>query len=77
MKAKMVGLQDLQFKNDRGENIVGKNVYILWEDENVVGLKAGKLFLKEGIEVPKDIKINDMVQLSFTMTGKVEAIYKA
>ncbi|WP_069999861.1 hypothetical protein [Cellulosilyticum sp. I15G10I2] len=77
MKAKFVGIQDLNFQNDKGETITGKNLFIVYEDENVTGLKAGKLFLKEGTTLPKDVKLNDTLELSFNMKGKVEAIFKA
>ena len=77
MKAKFVGIQELNFQTNRGENIVGNNLFILHEDENVTGLKASKIFVKEGINLPKDIKLNDTLDISFNMKGKVEAIYKA
>ena len=77
MKAKIVGIQELNFQTDRGENIVGNNLFILHEDENVTGLKASKVFVKDGVNLPKDVKLNDMIDISFNMKGKVEAIYKA
>ena len=77
MKAKIVGIQELNFQTDRGENIVGNNLFIIHEDENVTGLKASKVFVKEGVNLPKDVKLNDMIDISFNMKGKVEAIYKA
>lgn len=77
MKVKFVGIQELNFQTDRGENIIGNNLFILHEDENVTGLKASKVFVKEGINLPKDVKLNDTLDISFNMKGKVEAIYKA
>lgn len=77
MKAKLVGIQVLDFSIDGGERITGTNIFINHEDENVAGLKASKLFLKEGVNLPKDVKINDMLDISFNMKGKVEMIYKA
>ena len=77
MKAKFVGIQELNFEADRGEKIVGNNLFILHEDENVTGLKASKILVKEGVNIPKDVKLNDMLDISFNMKGKVEAIYKA
>jgi sRNA-binding regulator protein Hfq len=50
---------------------------VLYKDEHVNGLKADKLFLKEGIELPKEVKLNDMLDISFNMRGRVEMIYKA
>ena len=76
MKARYVGLQEINFENEKGVSISGKNAYFLWEDENVVGLKAGKFFIKDNVELPNDIKFNDFVDLTFTMKGKIERISK-
>ncbi len=77
MKVKFVGIQELNFQTDRGDSIVGHNLFILYEEKNITGLKASKVFVKEGINLPKDVKLNDMLDISFNMKGKVEAIYKA
>lgn len=77
MRVQIVGTQALDFKTDNGERITGNNLFVLYEDENVTGLKASKVFVKEGVNLPKDVKLNDMVDISFNMKGKVEAIYKA
>ena len=63
MQMKLVGIAPVNFTNNVGEKIVGQNVFVLYKDENVNGLKADKLFLKEGIEIPKDVKINDMLDI--------------
>lgn len=76
MQMKLVGIAPVNFTNNVGEKIVGQNAFVLYKDENVNGLKADKLFLKEGIEMPKDVKINDMLDISFTNRGRVEMIYK-
>lgn len=76
MKARFVGIQELNFQTDRGENVVGNNLFILHEDENVTGLKASKIFVKETVNLPKDLKMNDILDISFNMRGKVEAIHK-
>lgn len=76
MKARFVGIQELNFQTDRGENVVGNNLFILHEDENVTGLKASKIFVKETVNLPKDLKMNDILDISFNMRGRVEAIRK-
>lgn len=77
MEAKLVGIQRVRFTNNNGELINGNNIYILFKDENVDGFKTEKLFLKEGIELPKDTKLNDTLEISFNMKGKAEMIFKA
>ena len=76
MQVKLVGVQPVNFTNPSGEMIKGTNVFCAFRDENVEGLRTEKFFLKEGIKMP-DCKINDTVELSFNMKGKVESVTKA
>lgn len=76
MQARLLGVQRIQFTNSNGENIAGMNIYCAYADENVQGEKASKFFLKEGIALPKDTQLNDTIELSFNMRGKVELISK-
>ncbi len=75
MVVKILGFQNLDFTTKAGDVIRGSNLFVGWDDENVTGLHTEKFFVKEGIELPKDTKINDSVDLAFNMKGKVEAIY--
>ncbi|MDT8715762.1 hypothetical protein IAI10_03740 [Clostridium sp. 19966] len=77
MKSQIIGVQPIQFTNNNGEEIKGTNIYIAFKDENVTGLRAEKIFLKNGIELPKDTKINDTVEIAFNFKGKIESISKA
>lgn len=77
MKMTLVGLQRVNFDNAKGETVKGNNIFVAFKDENVEGLKTEKLFLKEGIELPKEVKINDVIDVSFNMHGKVMEIHKA
>lgn len=74
---KLVGLAPVNFTNNAGEIIRGQNMYVLFNDENTTGLKCEKIFLKDGIDLPKDTKINDMLEISFNMKGRVEMISRA
>ena len=76
VQAKLVGLQRVSFFNNNGEKIEGKNIFCAFKDENVEGLRTEKFFLKDGIKLP-DCKINDTIEISFNMKGKVEMLYKA
>ena len=77
MQMKLVGIAPVNFVNNMGETIKGQNIYVLFKDENTNGLKADKLFLKDGIELPQDVKLNDNIDIAFTMKGRVDAIFKA
>lgn len=76
MQVKLVGVQPINFTNNSGEAINGTNIFVAFKDENVDGLRTEKFFLKNEIKLP-DCKINDTLDISFNMKGKVEMIYKA
>lgn len=77
MQVQLVGVQHINFTNQSGENINGINLFVAFRDENVEGLRTEKFFLKEGIALPKDTKLNDKLDISFNHRGKIEAVYKA
>ena len=77
MQAKLIGIQHINFTNNNGEAINGINLYVAFKDENVEGLRTDKFFLKEGIYLPKDTKLNDTIELSFNHKGKIVMIYKS
>lgn len=77
MKSQLIGIQHIQFTNDNNEEIKGTNIFVAFKDENVQGLRTEKFFLKQGIELPKDTKLNDTIELSFNHKGKIEMINKA
>lgn len=77
MVAKFLGVQGIHFVNNNGEEVNGTNIFCAFQDENVEGLRTEKFFLKDGITLPKDTKLNDTINITFNMKGKVEAIFKA
>lgn len=77
MQVRLVGVQGIHFVNNNGEEVNGTNIFCAFPDENVEGLRTEKFFLKDGITLPKDTKLNDTIDISFNMKGKVEAIFKA
>lgn len=76
MRARLDGVQPIGFRNNSGEEINGTNIFVAFKDENVQGLRSERFFLKAGIELPKDIKLNDTIELSFNHKGKIEMINK-
>ena len=77
MRAKLFGVQEVDFTNGNGEKISGWNIFTGFGDANVQGLRTEKFFLREGVELPKDVKLNDEIEISFNYKGKVEKIQKA
>ena len=71
-----IGIQPINFTNREGQQIVGTNLFVGYADENVRGLRAEKFFIRETIDLPKDIKPNDKLNLSFNSKGKVEEVTK-
>lgn len=76
MQVKLVGLQRVNFTNNAGEVIKGTKLFCAFRDENVEGLRTESFFIKPEIKIP-ECKINDAIELSFNMKGKIEMIYKA
>lgn len=77
MRVQLVGKKAVNFTNNSEEVVTGTSIHVAFPDENVEGLRTEKFFLKEGITLPKDTKLNDTIDLSFNMNGKVEAVFKA
>lgn len=74
MQAKLLGFMGVDFTNKDGEQIVGMNIFVAFKDENIHGLRAEKFFLKEGISLPEQVKVNDTLEISFNYKGKIESI---
>ena len=75
MLVKFLGKKLVNFNNDSGDTISGITLYCCFQDENVDGLRAEHFFIKNGIELP-ECKLNDPLEISFNMNGKVEKITK-
>ena len=75
MLLKIVGRADVNFTDDKGREVQGVSLWVLYNDDRVEGQKSEKLFCKQGIA--EDIRPGDTVQVNFDMRGKVESISKA
>ena len=64
----------LGFTNAQNQEIKGCNVFVAFQDENVEGLRCEKFFLKDNIALPKNTKINDVIDIVFNFKGKIEKI---
>lgn len=76
MLAILLGFQKLDFNTPNGENIKGTNIYVSYSDENVVGEKSERFFVKQEVVFPENVKIGDSVNITFNHKGKVESISK-
>lgn len=76
MEARILGKQAINFTNNSGEEVVGTNIFVAFKDASVDGLAVSKFFLKD-ISLPKNTKLNDMLEISFNHKGKIESITKA
>lgn len=76
MQVKLMGVQKVNFTNSNGETIKGTNIFCAFKDENVEGSSVARFFIKPEIKLP-ECKLNDVLDISFNMRGKVEAINKA
>jgi len=76
MKARIIGIEEINFKNQVGEVISGTNIFIAYENPNTKGLRCDKVFLKEEINLPADVRPNELVEIYFNMRGKAEKVEK-
>lgn len=76
MLMRVLGIAPVDFTSDDGTHIQGFSLYTAFEDERVKGERTEKLFVRQGVELPK-MAIGDPVQVSFNMRGKVETIEAA
>lgn len=74
MLMQVLGKQQLDFSTKDGQVIKGTNLFVAYKNENTEGLKADKIFVREGIVLPKDMTINSKVEISFDNRGKIEEI---
>lgn len=76
MQVKLVGVMPVDFSNSNGERICGNNLFVAFKDENVQGMRTEKFFVKDEVMLPEQIKINDVLDISFNHKGKIESITK-
>lgn len=74
MLVQILGKQILDFTTRDGQLIKGTNLYVAYQQEDIVGLKSDKFFVRDGIIIPKELKINQKAEVYFDHRGKVEGI---
>ncbi|WP_285946498.1 hypothetical protein [Thomasclavelia cocleata] len=74
MQAKLLGVMKVNFTNSQNEAVQGTNLFVAFQDEAVEGLRCEKFFLKDSIALPKNTKINDVIDIIFNFKGKIEKV---
>lgn len=75
--AKLLGFMNVNFTNNQGEVITGRNIFCAFEDTNVQGYRTEKFFIGDKISLPENTKINDNLNICFNYKGRIESITKA
>lgn len=74
MNAVVHGIQKVDFINDQGERIQGTKLFIGYRNDNVVGQKTDKLFLKAGFPIPKELAPGVVLDLSFDINKHLDKL---
>lgn len=74
MQAILLGICELNFKSgSTGDNIQGTQLFYAYPEQNTIGHRADKVFIRKDIQLP-NMKPNDTINLFFDRKGKVEAV---
>ena len=74
MQVTLHGHRALDFKSDSGERVNGTQLFVSYDDESVTGKMTDKIFVRPEIQLPSNMKPNDVLNLQFNNKGKVIAI---
>ena len=74
MRAKIYGVQAVDFVSPEGTPIVGKNIYVGFENRYVDGLKTNKYFVNKNCDGYSDLQPDLDITIDFNEKGKVESI---
>lgn len=79
-KAKVIGIQNVEFTGRDGNAVVGVSLYTAYEKYKVVGLASDKIFISsshQDYEIAKSLKLNDSIDYTFKRNSdKVERLFK-
>ena len=76
LQRKFLGIQEVDFTNkDTGEIIRGVSLHTAFKEDGISGLAVRKFFIRDGsIALPKDIQVNEVLDLGFNYKGRIESI---
>lgn len=76
MQYNVEGWKLLDFVSKEGQSVKGLKLYVTCKEDGVIGLMTDSLFIRDGIEIPKDLKVGETVEIVFNRKGKPEGVYK-
>lgn len=68
------GIQTINFTNNNGERIEGTNLFVGYRDENVLGQRTEKLFIRKGFPIPKELVPGAVIELLFDIKRRLDGI---
>lgn len=74
MIVQVIGRQVLDFSTKEGQAVKGVKLFVAYPEENTEGLRTDGIFVREGIAIPKEMKINDKLDISYNNRGRIENI---
>jgi hypothetical protein len=74
MVVQVIGIQLLNFTTKEGNVIKGTNLFVAYPRENVVGLVSDKIFVPHTVSLPKEMRENAKVDISFDNRKHIEKI---
>ena len=79
MQATLLGIKELDFKPKDGDQIKGTQLFVSFPEKEMKGVMTDKYFFRSDSEtqLPKDLKVGDILDVTFNRNGKVETIAKS
>lgn len=74
MEIRLLGYQDIDFETDKGDRIVGINIFCASEDDYVTGHRTDKFFISKRLVPEEGLKPDCYYDLLFGRRGKVDKI---
>lgn len=73
---KLHGFKPLEFPDEKGNLVKGTNLFTSYPEDGVIGEACGKLFIRDGMELPP-LTVGMMLDITYNRKGKVVAVKAA
>lgn len=80
MKMMLHGVRALDFSDDNGKSIKGQQLFVSYQDPDVVGTMTNKIFIREdfkGLGIDPVEFIDSEIEVEFGMKGKILSVTAA
>lgn len=76
MKAKVLGIQAVDYVNKKNQQVTGTSFHVTHEDSHVSGLKCESIFCSARYDIAgiNSVKIGDTVDFAYNRYGGVDSI---